>query len=60
MAEIRVERKGRSNTWLWIVLAVLVLIAAAILLDRAGYVDLPVNVGMSEATLLSPPLELSA
>lgn len=60
MAEIRVERKGRNNTWLWIVLAVLVLIAAAILLDRAGYVDLPVNVGMTEATSLSLPLELSA
>ena len=60
MAEIRVERKGRNHTWLWIVLAVIVLIAAAILLDRAGYVDLPVNVGMTEATVPSLAVELAA
>lgn len=56
MAEIRVERKGRSYTWLWIVLAVVVLIAAAILLDRAGYVDLPFNVGMTDAATMPLPV----
>jgi len=40
MAEIRVERKARSNAWLWIVLAVVLLILAAVVLDRLGYVNL--------------------
>jgi preprotein translocase subunit SecG len=45
MADIRVERKKGGHTWLWVVLAVVVLIVAVILLDRAGYIDLPVRMG---------------
>jgi putative copper export protein len=45
MADIRVERKSGGHVWLWVLLAVVVIIVAAILLDRAGYVDLPVNIG---------------
>ena len=42
MAELRVERKSRGGkVWLWLLLALVVLIVAAILLDRAGYVDVP-------------------
>lgn len=45
MAEIRVERKSGGHAWLWILLVVLMLVLAAWLLDRAGYIDLPINVG---------------
>jgi hypothetical protein len=42
MAELRVERKRRGGSvLLWILLALVVLIVAAILLDRGGYVDVP-------------------
>lgn len=41
MADIRVERKRGGHTWLWILAAVVVLLAAIVLLDRAGYIDLP-------------------
>ncbi|HSJ08928.1 MAG TPA: hypothetical protein VK928_03420 [Longimicrobiales bacterium] len=60
MAEIRVERKGRNNTWLWIVLAVVLLIVAAIVLDRLGYVDLPIDVGMTDAATMPLPVWLAA
>jgi preprotein translocase subunit SecG len=46
MADIRVERKKGGHAWIWIVLAVVVLIAVVVLLDRAGYIDLPVRMGM--------------
>lgn len=49
MADIRVERKGGGHIWLWILLAVALLIAAALLLDRAGYVELPINTGANDA-----------
>ncbi|HEX6135173.1 MAG TPA: hypothetical protein VFZ24_14490 [Longimicrobiales bacterium] len=45
MADIRVERKSGGRAWLWILLVLVLLVAAAFLLDRAGYIDLPVNVG---------------
>lgn len=48
MAEIRVERKGGSKIWLWVLLAVVVLVVAALLLARAGYIELPVDVGASD------------
>jgi hypothetical protein len=43
MADIRVERKSGGRAWLWIVLVVVLLIVAALLLDRAGYIDLPID-----------------
>lgn len=49
MADIRVERKGGGHMWLWILLVVVLLIAAAFLLDRAGYIELPVNTGANDA-----------
>lgn len=48
MAEIRVERKGGSKVWLWVLLAVIVLVVAALLLARAGYIELPVDVGAAD------------
>jgi len=54
MAEIRVEQKSGGRGWIWVVLVLLVLIAAALLLDRAGYVDLPVNVGGADAQSDAP------
>jgi hypothetical protein len=42
MAELRVERKRRGGTVVvWILLALVVLMVAAFLLDRGGYVDVP-------------------
>jgi bacteriorhodopsin len=49
MADIRVEKKKGGQTWMWILLAVIVLIAAVVLLDRAGYIDLPVRLGAGSA-----------
>lgn len=54
MAEIRVERKSGGHAWLWILLVVLMLILAAWLLDRAGYIDLPINVGSIEMNDRAP------
>jgi putative copper export protein len=48
MADIRVEQKSGGRAWLWILLVLVLLIVAALLLDRAGYIDLPVNVGGAE------------
>jgi hypothetical protein len=45
MADIRVERGKSGHLWLWIALAVVVLIAAVIALDYFGYIDLPVRLG---------------
>jgi putative copper export protein len=49
MADIRVEQKSGGRAWLWILLVVILLIVAVLLLDRAGYIDLPVNVGSLDA-----------
>jgi hypothetical protein len=49
MADIRVERKKGGHLWLWIVLAVVVLIAAVVLLDWLGYIELPVRMGAGSA-----------
>lgn len=49
MADIRVEQKGGGHTWLWILLIVALLIVAALLLDRAGYIELPINTGANDA-----------
>lgn len=59
MADIRVERKSRGHAWLWILLAVVLLIAAALLLDRAGYIDLPVDTGAIGA-VPAPPAQLAS
>lgn len=59
MADIRVERKSGSRVWLWLLLVVVLLIAAALLLDRAGYIDLPVNVG-SQDTIQEWPAQLAS
>jgi hypothetical protein len=48
MADIRVERKRGGHLWLWIALAVVVLIAAVVLLDYLGYITLPVRMGALE------------
>jgi hypothetical protein len=46
MADIRVERGRDSRTWLWVLLAaVIVIIAAVVLLDYLGYIDLPFRLG---------------
>lgn len=45
MADIRVERKSGGRTWLWVLLAVIVVIVAVVLLDYAGYIDLPIRLG---------------
>lgn len=45
MAQIRVAREKRSNTWVWVLAAVVVLVAAVLLLDYAGYINLPFRVG---------------
>jgi hypothetical protein len=45
MARIKVERSGRGNTWVWLVVAVVLLIAAVVALDYAGYINLPFRLG---------------
>ena len=54
MADIRVERKSGGHAWLWILLVVLMLVLAAWLLDRAGYIDLPITVGSTGADIHAP------
>lgn len=54
MADIRVEQKSRGHAWVWILLVVVLLIVAALLLDRAGYIDLPVNIGANRALPAAP------
>jgi hypothetical protein len=41
MAEIHVERKSGNRLWFWILAAVLAVIVAVVLLDYAGYIQLP-------------------
>jgi hypothetical protein len=45
MADIRVERRGGISPWLWVALAIIVLVVAVVLLDYFGYIDLPVRMG---------------
>ena len=60
MAELRVERKKRgSAALLWILLALVVLVVAAILLDRGGYVDVP-GIGAVQDANGYPALALAA
>jgi hypothetical protein len=49
MADIRVERGGGGHLWLWIALAVILIIAAVVLLDYFGYITLPVRFGSLSA-----------
>ena len=41
MADIRVERKSGGRGWMWILLLLVLLIVAALLLEAAGYIDIP-------------------
>lgn len=52
MAEIRTERK-KQNTWVWILLAVVLIVAVLATLVWAGYIALP---GGATATG-TPPVE---
>ena len=45
MAEIHVEKKRGAGPWLWVVLLVVLVIAAAIYLWQAGYIQLGQNMG---------------
>jgi hypothetical protein len=55
MADIRVERSKGGKTWLWILLAaIVVLIAAVLLLDYLGYITLPVRLAAQ-----APPAALA-
>lgn len=45
MADIRVERGRGGHLWLWILLAVVLIVAAVVLLDYLGYINLPVRMG---------------
>jgi hypothetical protein len=60
MADIRVERKSGGRAWLWILIVVVLLIAAALLLDRAGYIDLPINLGSADGTAVPAQLAVAA
>lgn len=58
MADIRVEQKSGGRAWLWVLIVIVLLIAAALLLDRAGYIDLPINLGQADG--VSAPAQLAA
>ena len=45
MAEIHVEKKRGAGAWLWVVLLVVLLIAAAVYLWQAGYIQLSQGMG---------------
>lgn len=45
MAEIHVEKKRGAGAWLWVVLLVVLVIAAAIYLWQAGYIQLSHGMG---------------
>jgi hypothetical protein len=49
MADIRVERKGGTKAWQWILLALIVLALALFLLHQAGYIELPFTIGATDA-----------
>jgi hypothetical protein len=64
MADIRVERARGGKTWLWILLAVIVIVALVVLLDYLGYITLPVRLGagapqpalLAQLALIARPL----
>ena len=60
MADIRVERKSGGRAWLWVLLVVVLLIVAALLLDRAGYIELPIDLGAMDAAGSAPALAWAA
>jgi hypothetical protein len=52
MAQIRVEQKRRTSPWVWIIAALVLVAVAVALLDYAGYIRLPVRLGMDADTVL--------
>jgi hypothetical protein len=61
MADIRVERSKGGKMWLWIVLAaVVVIIAAVLLLDYLGYITLPVRLAVQAQPVLLAQLAAGA
>jgi hypothetical protein len=48
MADIRVERKGGSKAWQWVLLVLVVLVLALVLAYFAGYIELPREVGLAD------------
>ncbi|HSJ26043.1 MAG TPA: hypothetical protein VK929_15300 [Longimicrobiales bacterium] len=50
MAQIKVERAKRGFGWIWLVAAVVLVIAAVLLLDYAGYINLPFRLGAADIT----------
>jgi hypothetical protein len=52
MAQIRVERGRRISPWVWLIAALAVVVVAVVLLDYAGYIRLPVRLGMDAGTML--------
>jgi hypothetical protein len=56
MAQIRVERQRRVSPWVWVLAAVLLVVAAVVLLDQLGYIELPFRIGASA----SQPATLAA
>lgn len=50
MADIRVEQRRGGARWLWIALAaIVVIVVAVVLLDYAGYINLPFRMGAEPA-----------
>ncbi len=41
MAEIRVERKRGMSPWVWVLLALIILVAVVWFLAQAGYINIP-------------------
>jgi hypothetical protein len=50
MADIRVERKGGTKAWLWVLLALIVIALAVFLLYQAGYIGGTVVAAQVEPT----------
>lgn len=51
MAEIHVERKPGVRPWMWLLLLVLLIVAAVAYLWYAGYIDLP-GIGSTQTSLI--------
>lgn len=54
MADIRVERKGGSKVWQWVLLVLVVLVLAAVLAYFTGYLQLPAElstVGLQQSAV---------
>ena len=41
MAEIRVERKRGVSPWVWVLLALIIIVAVVWFLAQAGYINIP-------------------